>query len=49
MIDLARLFVKQNREYQKLEQAQQDDQNNYRLAAREQDRQIGHDQLPEKP
>jgi hypothetical protein len=52
VIDLARLFVKQNRQIRELEKTnanQQDDQDNYRLAAREQDTQIGHDQLPEEP
>lgn len=53
VIDLARLFVKQNREYQKLEtavtNATEPDQDDYRLAAREADNQIGHDQLPEEP
>ena len=47
VIDLARLFVKQNRAYQELEHSKQDDQDDYRLAAREQDPMIGHDQLPE--
>ena len=52
MIDLARLFVKQNREIQKLEQSKADTdpvQDDYRLAARAADNQIGHDQLPEEP
>lgn len=47
VIDLARLFVKQNRAYQDLEHSKVDDQDDYRLAAREQDPIIGHDQLPE--
>lgn len=52
VIDLARLFVKQNREYQKLEVAvantYEQDQDDYRLAAREPDTTIGLDQLPEE-
>lgn len=52
VIDLARLFVKQNRAIQKLEaQAAETEpvQDDYRLAAREADDNIGHDQLPEEP
>lgn len=49
VIDLARLFVKQNRQYQELEsKTAQDDQDNYRLAAHEPDQNIGLDQLPEE-
>jgi len=52
VIDLARLFIKQNRAIQKLQTANtepDDNQDDYRLAAREADDQIGHDQLPEEP
>lgn len=51
VIDLARLFVKQNRQYQELETKtnhNQDVQGDYRLAAREADQHIGLDQLPEE-
>jgi len=48
VIDLARLFVKQNRQYQELEHSKQDDQGDYRLAAHEPDQNIGLDQLPEE-
>lgn len=56
VIDLARLFVKQNRELDQLQAARNaffhgvgKEQDDYRLAAREADPQIGHDQLPEEP
>jgi len=52
VIDLTRLFIKQNRAIQQLEQTTADTdpvQDDYRLAAREADNQIGHDQLPEEP
>ena len=50
IIDIARVFVKENRLIHQLEtsldtQAQDD----YRLAAREADDAIGHDQMPEDP
>ncbi|MEV4991256.1 hypothetical protein [Pseudarthrobacter sp. LMD1-1-1.1] len=50
VIDLARLFVKQNRQYQELESktTTEDAQDDYRLAAREADQHIGLDQLPEE-
>ena len=52
VIDLARLFVKQNRQYQELETRTtidaEDVQDDYRLAAREADQTIGLDQLPEE-
>jgi hypothetical protein len=52
VIDLTRLFIKQNRAIQQLEQATADTdpaQDDYRLAAREADQTIGLDQLPEEP
>lgn len=53
VIELARLFIKQNRELEKLEVAARNSfyhgKDDYRLAAREADAQIGHDQLPEEP
>jgi len=50
VIDLARLFVKQNRQYQELESktTTEDGQDDYRLAAREADQHIGLDQLPDE-
>lgn len=50
VIDLARLFVKQNRQYQELETktAHNEEQDDYRLAAREADQTIGIDQMPEE-
>jgi len=50
VIDLARLFVKQNRQYQELETrtTTEDVQDDYRLAAREADQHIGLDQMPEE-
>lgn len=55
VIDLARLFIKQNRELAKFETAvkntyeqEHPEQDDYRLAAREADQQIGPDQLPDE-
>lgn len=50
VIDLARLFVKQNRELEQLHNAHTEaDQDDYRLAAHEPHPEIGHDQLPDEP
>lgn len=51
IIDLIRLFIRENRHIQQLEAniAEDTDQEDYRLAAREADDAIGHDQLPEEP
>ena len=51
IIDLTRLFIRENRHIQQLEAniAEDADQGDYRLAAREADDAIGHDQLPEEP
>lgn len=47
VIELARVFIKQNRTIRDLENAQPEDQDNYRLAAREADNAIGMNQMPE--
>jgi hypothetical protein len=51
IIDLTRLFVRENRHIHQLEAtiAEDQTQDDYRLAAREADDAIGHDQLPEDP
>lgn len=49
IIDIARVFLKENRTIHQLEAtiAANENQDDYRLAAREQDPDIGHDQMPE--
>lgn len=50
IIDIARLFVKENRLIHQLETSLDNQaQDDYRLAAREADEAIGHDQMPEDP
>ncbi|MDQ0756125.1 hypothetical protein [Arthrobacter sp. B3I4] len=50
IIDIARVFLKENRTIRRLElevASTETNQDDYRLAAREADEHIGHDQLPE--